>query len=206
MCMFDELLFAGPLCLTPSSFDSLMPVTTGSYGYGSYGSIAGPAADSYGAVTSYARPYYASTEKREIKVKPNSCAQASSCPVCQDYINLDVIGDFCHFDGVYTIKTESSSTEQEENESCIKAKIEDVLKGNKRHEKKNIRASIRNGCSCPQLKSNDEVIVLTLRSKNISQGNLLADGEVYILPKTEAIVADIEGLKEDCANKPERFF
>ena len=174
-----------------------MPVSTGSYGYGSYGSVAGSNVDSYGAVTSYVRPYYASSEKRETKVKPDgkTCQTPSTCPVCEDYINLDWIGRFCSLDGVYTV------SQKDEHSTCVAAKIHDVLMGERKHNKKDIQISTRNGCSCPQLDSNDEVIVLTSRSKNISNGNLIADSEVYIVPKSQSVLADIADLKERC-NSP----
>lgn len=176
---------------------SLMPSTTASYGYGSYGSIAVPAASSSDAVISYARPYYASTEKRSVEGESKNEKQCGpsprSCPVCEDYVNLDVIGRFCSLDGVYTVKSEESN-----EKSCAKAKINQVLMGEKRAGK-NIRLSIRDGCSCPQLNSADEVIVFTSRSKNIVNNNLVADSEVYIVPKTDSNVADVQDLKERCS-------
>ena len=184
------------LCF-PCLLHSLMPSSTGSYGYGSYGSIAVPAASSSDAVISYARPYYASTEKRSLQGKSNNDKECGpsprSCPVCEDYINLDVIGRFCSLDGVYTVKSEESN-----EKSCAKAKIQQVLMGEKRGAK-NIRLSMRDGCSCSPLNSADEVIVFTSRSKNIVNNNLVADSEVYIVPKTDSNVADVEDLKERCS-------
>lgn len=173
-----------------------MSSSTGSYGHGSYGPVAVPAASSTDAVISYARPYYASSEKRSVKGQSQQeCGAApQSCPVCEDYINLDVIGRFCSLDGVYTVKAEESN-----DTSCPKAKIQQVLMGEKRNAKKNIRLSLRDGCSCPQLKSADEVIVFTSRSKNIVNNNLLADSEVYIVPKVDSNIADVEDLKERCS-------
>lgn len=174
-----------------------MPSSTGSYGYGSYGSIAVPSTSSSDAVISYARPYYASSEKRSLKDESNKDKECGpvpqSCPVCEDYVNLDVIGRFCSLDGVYTVKSEESN-----EKSCAKAKIQQVLMGEKRGSK-NIRLSIRDGCSCPQMKSVEDVIVFTSRSKNIVNNNLVADSEVYIVPKTDSNVADIQDLKERCS-------
>lgn len=181
-----------------------MPLSAGSYGYGSYGSSPAQTLDTYRAVSSYARPYYAQSERREIKTKPDTCGPSpSTCPVCEDYINLDIIGRFCSLEGAYTVKSKEQNelNDKESNDStstCTKGKVEEVFMGEKRHGKKDIRISSRKGCSCPQLNSNDEIIVLTSRAKNISQGRLIADSEVYIVPKTESNVADIADLKERC--------
>ena len=148
-------------------------------------------------LTSYARPYFAATEKKEIAVQADQCRPAAaSCPVCDSFISLDAIGKFCNFGSVFVGKNRADSNKSNNVTTCSKLDIESVVLGEKPEKK--VRVSLRPECVCPELNNNSDVIVFAPKSRALSKKHLVLDNEVYIVKKTESTKSDVQDLLARC--------
>ena len=179
------------------------PVASASnYGYGSYGSSefyasSSPLYDAH-ALTSFARPYFASfVKEREPSVKADQCrVAAASCPVCDNFISLDAIGKFCSFGSVFMGKARLDDNKSSNATVCAKLDIDSVVLGAQPDKK--VRVSMKPDCVCPQLSSNGDVIVFAPKSRALTKRHLVMDNEVYIVKKTESTKSDVYDLKARC--------
>lgn len=179
-----------------------IPVSSSSnYGYGSYGVLfytSSPALYEPHGLTSYARPYSASTmTKRQSDVGSDECRTASSsCPVCEDFISLDAIGKFCNFGSVFAGKTRIDSDKSSNTTTCAMMDVNEHMFGEKLEQK--VRVSMRPECGCSQMNGSSDVIVFAPKSRETSKQHVVLDNEMYVVKKTESTKSDVYDLQTRC--------
>jgi len=160
------------------------------YGLPTYGGYSG--AGGYGLAGSLI--YAAASDKNEIVVSPDdaTCSTpAETCPVCENFVSLDVMSKSCSFSNVFAASVSGSG-------SCKKMTVNKNMKGKMPTEKFNF--SLKAGCTCPELTS-DNSDVLVFLPKESNNGQVTMNDKVYIVKKSQSTAFDAATLIQSC-NKP----
>lgn len=196
-----------PAVLSPSY--AAAPTGYGLSGYGAglgYGLSAGYSVPSYGLPQAgYPLPYppptgypsliyAAASTTNEVVVKPDettSCSTpAETCPVCENFVSLDVMSKSCSFSNVFAASISGTG-------SCKQMTVNKNMKGKMSSEKVNF--ALKPGCTCPELTGdNSEVLVFLPKESQVNNGQLAMDNKVYIVKKSQSTAFDATTLIQSC--------
>lgn len=151
-------------------------------------------------VPSGAASYYASSSNtNEVRVAPESecLTPAETCPVCENFVGLDVVEKFCSFQKVFsgTLKLDSRN----ETNACHTIMVEKNVYGNEQLELAPLKFSMKSSCPCSELtEDSSEVMVFLPQTDYVSNGKLTLDEEVHIVKKSESTYSDAVQLMNRC--------
>lgn len=156
------------------------------YGVPAYGSYPGLG---YNLGGSYI--YAAASNTNEVAVKPEDTTcptPAETCPVCENFVSLDVMSKSCSFSNVFAASVSGS-------ESCKQMTVNKNMKGKMSAQKFNF--SLKDGCTCPELTTDNSEVLVFLPNES-HDGQVTMNDKVYVVKKSQSTAFDAATLIQSC--------
>jgi len=192
----------------PSYVTTSVPASSGGYGAvpassGGYGG----SASGYGGSASGYGGYASASERRSTVLKSTEeCDQpASTCPVCDDVANLELLNNICKLDLVSTVYKLNQTRSSNQNKAAICGKlnpIENLTIGDKVNQfEDEYKYTIKENCECPQLRKMNSIYanaIVLAPKKNVNGQTVRLDENTFVLNDSIEQRHEIYSIAKQC--------